>query len=169
MEVLVERERELAAVWGLLDRGGGVVMLEGGAGIGKTALLDACCERAGVLGYQVLRGRGSELESDFPFGLVRQLFERAVTAGGEDLLAGPAAAAAALLGGVASPVTADDASFAVMHGLYWVAANLTARGPVLIAVDDAHWSDEASLRWLAYLAPRIEGLTADPDRGATPA
>ncbi len=145
-------------MWGLLDRGGGVVMLEGGAGIGKTALLDACCERAGVLGHRVLCGRGSQLESDFPFGLVRQLFERAVKAGGEDLLAGPAAAAAALLGGVASPVNADDASFAVLHGLYWVAANLTERGPVLIAVDDAHWSDEASLRWLAYLAPRIEGL-----------
>jgi hypothetical protein len=94
-------------------------MLEGGERIGKTALLDACCERAGVLGYQVLRGHGSELESDFPFGLVRQLFERTVTAGGEDLLAGPAAAAGALLGAVASPVIADDASFAVMHGLYW--------------------------------------------------
>ena len=145
-------------VWGLLDRGGGVLMLEGGAGIGKTALLDACCERAGVLGYQVLRGRGSELESDFPFGLVRQLFERAVAAGGEELLAGPAGAAAALLGSVASPVSAVDASFSVMHGLYWVTANLTAGGPVVIAVDDAHWSDAASLRWLAYLAPRIEGL-----------
>ena len=94
----------------------------------------------------------------FRLGLVRQLFERTVTAGGEDLLAGPATAAGALLGAVASPVIADDASFAVMHGLYWVAVNLTARGPALIAVDDAHWSDEPSLRWLAYLAPRIEGL-----------
>jgi DNA-binding CsgD family transcriptional regulator len=159
VEVLVERERELAVVWGLLDRGGGVVMLEGGAGIGKTALLDACCKRAGVLGHRVLRGRGSELESDFPFGLVRQLFDRTVAAEGADLLTGPAAGAAPLLGGVApSSVTADDATFAVMHGLYWVAANLTARGPVLVAVDDAHWADEASLRWLAYLAPRVEGL-----------
>ena len=158
VQVLVERERELSVVRGLLDRGGGVVVLEGGVGIGKTSLLDACCERAGALGYEVLRGRGSELESDFPFGVVRQLFERTVTAGGADLLSGPAGAAAGLLGGVASPVTADDASFAVMHGLYWVAANLTARGPVLVAVDDAHWADEASLRWLAYLARRVEGL-----------
>ena len=158
MEVLVEREGELAAVRGLLDRGGDVVVVEGGPGIGKTALLDACCERAGVLGHRVLRARGSELESDFPFGLVRQLFERAVATGGAELLAGPAAAAAPLLSGVPSSTAAADASFAVMHGLYWVAANLTARGPLLVAVDDVHWADEASLRWLAYLAPRIEGL-----------
>ena len=45
-----------------------------------------------------------------------------------------------------------------MHGLYWLTANLADRRPLLIAVDDVHWADEASLRWLAYLAPRLEGL-----------
>ena len=44
-----------------------------------------------------------------------------------------------------------------MHGLYWLTANLAARQPVLIVVDDAHWADAASLRWLAYLAGRLEG------------
>ena len=32
--------------------------------------------------------------------------------------------------------------------------------PVLIAVDDAHWADGASLRWLAYLSARLDGLRA---------
>ena len=53
---------------------------------------------------------------------------------------------------------AVDTSFAVLHGLYWLAVNLADRRPLLIAVDDAHWADEPSLRWLAYLAPRLEGL-----------
>ena len=41
-----------------------------------------------------------------------------------------------------------------------VEANLAASRPLLIVVDDAHWADEPSLRWLAYLAPRLEGLAA---------
>jgi predicted ATPase len=53
---------------------------------------------------------------------------------------------------------ADDASFAVLHGLYWLAVNLAVGRPLLIAVDDAHWADESSLRWLAYMTARVEGL-----------
>lgn len=60
MDVLVEREGELAAVDELLERGG-VVLIEGGAGIGKTALLEAACRRATGVGREVLRARGSEL------------------------------------------------------------------------------------------------------------
>jgi DNA-binding CsgD family transcriptional regulator len=67
--------------------------------------------------------------------------------------------AAPLAGGVAASL-AGDSSFAVLHGLYWLVVNLAARGPVLIAVDDAHWADEPSLRWLAYLARRLDGLAA---------
>ena len=47
---------------------------------------------------------------------------------------------------------------AALHGLYWLAANTAARQPLLIAVDDAHWADMPSLRWLAYLAVRVEDL-----------
>ena len=51
-----------------------------------------------------------------------------------------------------------DPTFAVLHGLYWLCANLAQRGPVLLAVDDAHWADAPSLRFLAYLARRIDDL-----------
>jgi DNA-binding CsgD family transcriptional regulator len=51
-----------------------------------------------------------------------------------------------------------DALGAALHGLYWLTANIAARGPILLAVDDAHWADKPSLRWLAYLAARLEGL-----------
>jgi hypothetical protein len=45
----------------------------------------------------------------------------------------------------------------MLHGLYWLTVNLASRGPVLIAVDDAQWADDASGRWLAHLGPRLAG------------
>jgi len=60
---LRERERELAAVEVLLDGRGGVLVIEGRAGIGKTSLVEVACSRAAGLGYEVVRGRGSQLEA----------------------------------------------------------------------------------------------------------
>ena len=160
MESLSERERELAAVDELLEEGG-ALLVEGGAGIGKTALLDEACRRAAGLGREVLRARGSELEEGFAFGVVRQLFERRLATAEEHerepLLAGPAAAAGPLLFGVLADPSAFDTSFAVLHGLYWLTLNLADERPLLIAVDDSHWADAPSLRWLAHLAPRLDG------------
>ena len=51
-----------------------------------------------------------------------------------------------------------DASFSMLHGLYWLLNNLTDEGPVALAIDDVHWSDVESLRFLNYLAPRLDGL-----------
>ena len=96
MKELLERECELAAVEELLGRRSGVLAIEAGVGIGKTSLVQAACRRARELGYDVLSARGSELEADFAFGVVRQLFERRLAAAGADerasLLVGPAAA-----------------------------------------------------------------------------
>ena len=171
MDKLIERERELAAVEGLLQRGGEVLLVEGAAGAGKTSLLRAACGRAKALGYDVVDARGSELEAGFAFGVVRQLFERRVAAAEDPdaLLDGPAVAARPLLLGQPPETSDHDTSFAVLHGLYWLAANLAARRPLLIAVDDAHWADEPSLRWLAYLAARLEGLALALLAAARPA
>jgi predicted ATPase len=160
VDKLIERERELAEVEGLLQRRGEVLLVEGAAGAGKTSLLRAACGRADALGYDVVDARGSELEAGFAFGVVRQLFERRVAAAQDPdaLLDGPAVAARPLRLGQPPEASDHDTSFAVLHGLYWLAANLAARRPLLIAVDDAHWADEPSLRWLAYLAARLEGL-----------
>src|SRR5690348_10747213 len=129
---MLERERELAAVGELLEHGG-AVLVEGGAGIGKTALLDASCRRAAALGHDVLRARGSELEAGFAFGVVRQVFERRLAAT-EDrerdrLLAGRGGAVRPLLLGAPAGGPASDVSFAVLHGLYWLTIELAARRP----------------------------------------
>ena len=162
MKELLEREREFAVVEELLGRHSGALAIEVGIGVGKTSLVQAACRRAQELGYEVLSARGSELEADFVFGVVRQLFERRLADAGADerasLLVGPAGAAGQLLLGKSVEASAGDASFAILHGLYWLAANLSAARPMLLAIDDAHWADESSLRWLIHLARRLDGL-----------
>jgi DNA-binding CsgD family transcriptional regulator len=166
---LLERESELAALEAALaltlSGGGRCVVVEGAAGIGKTSLLRAVRGRVEGSGMRLLTARGSELEQTLPYGIVRQLFERAVARATaderDDALSGAAARATPLFSAAptAAPAAADeDAAFAVMHGLYWLAANLAEREPLVLTVDDLHWADAASLRWLAYLARRIEGL-----------
>jgi DNA-binding CsgD family transcriptional regulator len=62
------------------------------------------------------------------------------------------------LPGAAAAPTAGDSTFAALHGLYWLTANLGAESPLLLAVDDLHWCDHSSLLYLGYLARRLEGL-----------
>ena len=52
----------------------------------------------------------------------------------------------------------EDASFGILHALYWFAAELATDAPVLIVVDDAHWADAMSLRFAHYLQRRLEGV-----------
>src|SRR5581483_159824 len=103
---------------------------------------------------------GGELETGFSFGVVRQLLEPflATVKGAErrQLLAG-----AARRGLVALDGEEDDdapAPFGVIHGLYWLAVNASAVAPVAIVIDDVQWIDRASLRWLLYIAERLESL-----------
>ncbi|HEY7007346.1 MAG TPA: AAA family ATPase, partial [Jatrophihabitantaceae bacterium] len=155
---LVEREPELAAL-GSLVCAGGIVLVEGGAGVGKTALAEAACSLGSEQGLVVLRSRAAELESGFGYGVVRQLLERSIVEASAprraELLAGPVGAAWALLVAPAQPA---DTSFAVVHGLYWLLADLAAEQRVLLVVDDAHWADRASLEWLCFVAVRIEDV-----------
>lgn len=156
--VLVERERELDLLAAHAARAGagigGALLIEGAAGIGKTALLDAAADLAAAHGLAVLRARAAELERELPFGIVRQLLEPSLAAASEQrrrlLLGGAAQLARAPLG-----LENDAASpSAALHGLYWLCANLADERPLLLAVDDLQWADEPSLRFLAYLARR---------------
>jgi DNA-binding CsgD family transcriptional regulator len=173
---LLERASELRQAEALLSAAaasrGSSLLIEGPAGIGKSALIRTVRERAQADGFKVLSARGAELECDFSFGVVRQLFEPALTSAGPAeravLLAGAARLAEPAIGALeptaASPPSSAspslDRTFAVLHGLYWLTANLAERSPLLIAVDDAHWADAASLRFLGYLTGRVQGMAA---------
>ena len=50
----------------------------------------------------------------------------------------------------------SDAGFAGLNGLYWLTLNLAGEEPLLLAVDDLHWADHSSLRFIAYLVRRLE-------------
>jgi DNA-binding CsgD family transcriptional regulator len=169
---LLERAEELARIESALARArtgrGAFVVVEGRAGIGKTALLAGARTAAANEGMRVLRARGAELERDFAFGVVRQLFEPALADASDferaDLLQGAAGVAAGLLGLPGAPATKGDISsdadpsFAILHGLYWLCANLSAATPLCLVVDDAHFADAASLRYLAFLLTRLEDV-----------
>ena len=101
----------------------------------------------------------------FSCGVVRQLFEGAVHEATEEeragLFAGAADLAAPLFHETSlSPAApgGDELALARRHGLYWLAVNLAEQAPLVIAVDDVHWCDAPSVRWLAYVTRRLEGL-----------
>lgn len=159
---LIEREAELAPLRAALDRAragdGSLTLVEGPPGIGRTSVLDRVRHEARERGLTVLTARASELERSFAFGVVRQLFERELLGASADrraeLLSDAAALAAPAFGLEAAAPAVVDAPFSVLHGVHWLTA---AFEPVLVAVDDAHWADQASLRALLYLATRLEG------------
>lgn len=159
---LLDREREIEVLEGHLAAAkagqGRVVLLEGPAGIGKTTLISALRNRPSAAGVAWLAARGSEQERDHPFGVVRQLLEPVVGEEDARLLAGAAALARTVLGPEPLPPTRGDAGFAGLHGLYWLVHNLAERAPLVLAVDDLQWADAPSLRFLDYLAVRLEGL-----------
>jgi DNA-binding CsgD family transcriptional regulator len=161
---LLERDRELALFEDVLRRAGrggpGLVLVEGPAGIGKSRLADAFRDRAAASGTRVLAARGAFLERDFPFGVVRQLFEPLLRdpRERERLLAGAAASAAPVFAAPGAPSPgAGDGSFATLHGLYWLLTEVAGDDLLLVVVDDLHWCDPPSLRAVAYVARRLSG------------
>ena len=163
-EVLLDRDAELDA----LDRrltaigsgSGRVVVVEGAAGIGKSSLLDAVARSAGAHGVTVVRARGGPFEQDAIWGIARQLFDPLrFQPGWSELTAGAAALSRRALDPQApEPALAGDAVHAAVHGLVWLACNLAERAPALLVVDDVHWADAASLRWLVHLTGRLHEL-----------
>jgi DNA-binding CsgD family transcriptional regulator len=176
---LLERESELGRLDRLLEdaRGGEgrLALVEGEAGIGKTALLDALRGRAGAEEYLVLTARGGELEREFPHGVVRQWFEPLLRRPSErrrGVFSGAARLAETALGlgdGFPGALVGADAELAANHGLYWLVANLAQERPVALVLDDAHWADPATLRFVHYLARRLEGVPALVALGLRPA
>ena len=167
-DVLLERGIELDALRKAVHESvsdGRLVVVEGPPGIGKTRFLAEAKALAAGSGIAVLSARGSELESNFAFGVVRQLFEgQVLRASAEErkrLFDGAARLALPLFEDPRtgqSGQSGPDVAFSLLHGLFWLLEKITSRQRVMITVDDLHWSDESSLRWLLYLLPRMEGL-----------
>jgi tetratricopeptide (TPR) repeat protein len=162
-----EREPDLRAIIDALDQvvagRGQVAVVEGPAGIGKTILLQLAGDAARERSLAVASARGSDLESAYAWGVTRQLFESRLRGMSADTRGRTLAGAAALAGPVVMPDASAlprdvDASFGVLHGLHWLVATLAARRPQLLMVDDLHWADSASVRFLEFLANRVDAI-----------
>jgi DNA-binding CsgD family transcriptional regulator/tetratricopeptide (TPR) repeat protein len=164
---LLERESEVKRLEILADAAlaaqGFLAMVEGPPGIGKTSLLAAAASAASRIGVTPLRARGVELEQEFSFGVALQLLDpvvrRASARKRDELFADAAGVVRRLF----QPETAAQGAgsyddFAALHGLYWLVAGLSEHSPLLVVVDDLQWADRPSLRFLAFLAPRLDGL-----------
>ncbi|MER6185849.1 BREX system ATP-binding domain-containing protein [Streptomyces sp. NPDC001652] len=164
---LIERQHHIQilddALQGCQKGSGGLILVEGRFGTGKTSLLRAVRSIPPVEGFAVLHARGSASEADLPYGMVSQLFEHLlVSATSEErgaLLSGPAAMAAPLFdyegGGILGDIPPAREQ-ALVRGLYWMLVNLSERRPVLLLIDDIHWADDQSFRFLQYVESRLE-------------
>jgi DNA-binding CsgD family transcriptional regulator/predicted negative regulator of RcsB-dependent stress response len=149
---LMERDEwqdELAASFaGLLPPS--AVIIEGEPGLGKTAFLNAACHVAREAGHDVLYARGGALESESPFGIVRQLFQPAeatLSPNEHEMCANVTTS----LSDVRRPIP-----FEVIHDLYLNLAHFASSRPIVIAIDDLQWSDYESLVWVQYVVRRLE-------------
>ncbi len=164
---LLERDGALAAIDEVIEAataGAGLALLiTGHPGMGKTRLYEASLDGARSRGLRVLRAAGAELEQNLAFGVAAQV-ARAVLAGVSDdhrdaILQAPSAAIRGLAGpGLPDSEPESMNDMAVSHALFALLAAALETDPALLAIDDLHWCDAASLEFLLYLLHRLDEL-----------
>ncbi|MFB7508201.1 AAA family ATPase, partial [Streptomyces broussonetiae] len=167
---LWERDAEIAAVTEALDvlcadrsSGGSLLLFRGVAGLGKTALLAEIRRIAERRNCTVWSARGAETLRSVPFNVVRQLLQPALLSllpeeareylGDWYDIAGPAL-------GIVDPQEGSADPQYVCDGLVAAVRRLARREwPLVLLIDDAHWADQETLRWLAAFAERLDDVS----------
>jgi DNA-binding CsgD family transcriptional regulator/tetratricopeptide (TPR) repeat protein len=152
-ERVVGRAGELSVIAGLADRvaagGGGVLVVVGEQGIGKSALLRTGLAPAREAGCQVASAAADELDQPFPLRFIdRCLAGVAGRSPAEDASPGTGARRL-LLGGISS----DDLRLAGTERVLAAVVRLCERSPLVLVAEDLHWADEASLGIWERLIP----------------
>ncbi|MDF3302122.1 ATP-binding protein [Streptomyces tropicalis] len=167
---LWERDAEVASVLAAIDAlcadrtsTGTLMVIQAEAGLGKTALLTETRRLAEQRGCTVWSARSGETLRSVPFNVVRQLLQPALMSlmpeeareylGDWYDIAGPAL-------GIADPGDRQADPQGVCDGLVAAVRRLAKREwPLVLLVDDAHWADQETLRWLAAFAERVGDLS----------
>jgi DNA-binding CsgD family transcriptional regulator len=152
---LLGRESEVRLLGGLLDRitdQGGALVVSGGPGIGKSALLGEAVRGARERGMLILKVTGVQSEAVLPFaglhGLLQPLLSRV------DALGAPQRDAVLAAFGMTEAAVPDP--FLTALAALDLMAEAAARAPVLVVADDAHWLDQATRDALTFVARRLE-------------
>ncbi|MDX6681723.1 MAG: hypothetical protein QOG94_1762 [Solirubrobacteraceae bacterium] len=141
----------------------GWLALSGEPGVGKTRLLAELLDGARARRHLVLTGRGAELEREMPFGVWVDTLDDHVSAIGEDalerLVGDRRDELARILPGVPAPRRAHaaalhDERYRAHRAVRFLIEQLAASCPVVVALDDLHWADDASLELVAHLLRR---------------
>ena len=164
---LIGRERELRAVDEALARlsreRSGWLVISGQAGVGKTRLLGELLDRAEDDRHLTLTGRGAELERELPFGVwVDALDDHVASIGSERLeqLAGSRLAELAWVlpavraGAAPQGAVLQDERYRAHRAVRFLLERLAGQRPLVVALDDLHWADAASLELVAHLLRR---------------
>src|SRR5215470_14412564 len=143
---VIGRDEELAAIGAFLDdawSGPRALVFSGEAGIGKTLLWETGVAQAKERGGRVLCCRGAEAEASLSFAALSELFGPVFDEVSPSLtgLRRRALAVALLL---AEPGEARPDEHAIGLAVRDALRALAARGPVVVALDDAQWLDPAS-------------------------
>lgn len=165
---LLEREPEAGCLRAAIEdaaRGRGrAVFVAGGAGLGKSSLLELARDQCREVELRAFSACAEELETTLPWSLAQQLLVPALAresaSSRRQLLSGAATPAARVLKARSTSAGAQGGGelLLLVHALFWVIAGIAERSPLALIVDDAHWADEPSARWLAYLARRLADL-----------
>jgi DNA-binding CsgD family transcriptional regulator len=143
------------------------VQIAGEPGIGKSRLLAELCRRGEKRGYLVLDGRAAEFERDIPFGLIvdalndylGSLEPSVLRAFSDDVLFELASVFPSLPrpdAVVETPGQRPD-RYRLHYAVRSVLERLTTRRPMVLALDDVHWADPASVEVLTHLLRRFRG------------
>jgi len=150
---IVGRRGELAQLAELLHRAadgaGGCVLIVGEPGAGKSRLVQAAAHTASATGYQVRTGHATDREVERTLAVGLDALDLRL-----DALVGPAPAARFVLEAGATAA----ASFLLCDRLLEVVERMCADRPLLLVLEDLHWSDSTSLTWLHDVAARAAGL-----------
>ncbi len=162
---LWEREGELLAVTAALDSAragrGAALFFRGEPGLGKTQLLNHAAA-AGAVSHAVVRAGGHELERNYPYALAQQVLEGILIAYGnrlEEISIVPDSLRL-LLHRTLTPVKTSfdgglEAKVELTHAFWWLLGSVAERRPLVLCLDDLHWSDPDSLELFHFCIRRL--------------
>ena len=131
------------------------LVIEGEAGIGKTALWSAAVQQARERGFRVLSTRASQVESALAYALVADLIsdvDRAVVRGLPEIQRVAMDRVLLRAGGRGPPSDLRVVGTTLLS----ILERLAAESPVLVAIDDVQWVDASSKSVIAFVARRLD-------------